>query len=76
MEKRELVFVEGPFDKIEIAVDTPVWVRNSPQDEWHYMFLSHITNNGIYCFVGQCNSKQATNTYRWNQCSFENPFEL
>lgn len=65
-----------PFDEVEIAVDTPVWVRQDMSSEWFYRFFSHFSDKkGIHCWGSQQTSNKITCTSYWEYYSLTSPFE-
>ena len=66
-----------PFDEVEIAIDTPVWVKKTDGSCWELRFFSQFGPTGVYCFSDQKRYKDAGhNTSFWPIYSFENPFGL
>ena len=64
-----------PFDEVEIAVDTPVWVRINESDPWEFRFFSHFEDGCLKAFEAQKRSKEIKHTCGWQFYSFENPFD-
>ena len=69
-------FVKGGFSQQRpLKVDTLIYVRDSPDEEWYMLFFSHFDESGIlYAFDFQRRStdKNAT-TSSWNEYRLTNP---
>lgn len=65
-----------PFDEIEIAIDTPVWVRSNEGVPWEFRFFSHFAGGKLRAFDSQKKSNETEQTCPWKLYSFENPFGL
>ncbi len=72
---RELLNIDFTevIDWSKVAVDTPVWVRNSENALWETRHFSHFKNELIYCFDNGRTSHTEKFTCGWNHCSLTDP---
>lgn len=64
-----------PFDEVEIAVDTPVWVRVTEVNPWMYRFFAGFNGDEVLVWVDQKTSKDRGSRMPFSLYSFENPFD-
>ena len=75
----EYEFINGGFSQVrpqpEIAVDTPIFVRNI-HDEWRLRYFSHFNTDGqAVTFRIQFKSTEIKDTSTWDEYSLENPLK-
>lgn len=72
---RDIVREAHPFD--DVAVDTPIWVRDRTEDAWIARHFAKVENGQVRAWVDGCTShtiyNNATPTTTWQQVSLTNP---
>lgn len=72
---KDIPFERYPFDEVEIAVDTPVWVKVSEINPWMYRFFAGFNGDEVLVWVDQKTSKDRGSKMPFSLYSFENPFD-
>ena len=49
-------YEEPEVDWSKVAVDTPILVRNTDNEEWNKRYFAHYENGIIYAWAGGCTS--------------------